>query len=174
MMPSSLIWNPFFGYYTPTQQEEGPSKTQDAVLDLTTVKRSQEEADSLMKKELFDFRKFYKTYQEIASREPTAKKNRKRQLSSGSSDSDQSLIQETKKQRIDNIPVIPKGDFFNSKHVLKERQNPPPNAAQGQKRDCRSKEQKIASIRDSCDCRFCYEDHIIKLRLKRNRTWTHV
>ena len=25
---------------------------------------------------------------------------------------------------------------------------------------------KIESIRESCDCRFCYEDHILKMRLK--------
>ena len=25
---------------------------------------------------------------------------------------------------------------------------------------------KIESIKESCDCRFCYEDHIIKMRMK--------
>ena len=25
---------------------------------------------------------------------------------------------------------------------------------------------KLESIRESCDCRFCYEDHILKMRLK--------
>ena len=34
-------------------------------------------------------------------------------------------------------------------------------------RKTKSKTQKkIAQIREMCDCRFCYEDHIIRMRLK--------
>ena len=25
---------------------------------------------------------------------------------------------------------------------------------------------KISTIKDTCDCKFCYEDHIIRMRLK--------
>lgn len=35
-------------------------------------------------------------------------------------------------------------------------------------------EQKLASIRESCDCRFCYEDHIIKMRLKSSKPWLNM
>ena len=106
---SSLIWNPFFGHYIPTHQAKTSAQSHDIVLDLTTEKRSQD----LVKKETFDFSKFYKTYQQIASREPPVSRNRKRQLSSESSDSDQSIIQETKKPRTEEIL------YDNSNSILK-------------------------------------------------------
>ena len=169
-MPS-VIWNPFFGHYIPTHQTKSTSNIQDIVLDLSTEKRSQDETPDLVKKEPFDFNKFYKTYQQIASREPIASRNRKRRLSSGgsSSDSDKAIIQETKKQRTENFLM---NNCFNSNRVLKEQssiqQEHFSKSARGKK------DQKIASIRDSCDCRFCYEDHIIKMRLKRSKPWLNM
>ena len=165
-MPS-LIWNPFFGHYIPTHQAKTSEQSHDIVLDLTTEKRSRD----LVKKEPFDFSKFYKTYQQIASREPPVSRNRKRQLSTESSDSDQSIIQETKKPRTEEN-LYDNSNSFSSNSLLKgqssRQQEHLTRGTRGQK------EQKIASIRDSCDCRFCYEDHIIKMRLKRSKPWLNV
>ena len=176
-MPS-VIWNPFFGHYIPTHQTKSTSNIQDIVLDLSTEKRSQDKTPDLVKKEPFDFNKFYKTYQQIASREPIASRNRKRRLSSGgsSSDSDKAIIQETKKRRTEDCFQDNKeflmNNCFNSNRVLKEQssiqQEHFSKSARGKK------DQKIASIRDSCDCRFCYEDHIIKMRLKRSKPWLNM
>ena len=30
---------------------------------------------------------------------------------------------------------------------------------------------KIESIKESCDCRFCYEDHILKMRMKTSKPY---
>ena len=172
-MPS-LIWNPFFGHYIPTHQTKVPVlQSHDIVLDLTTEKRSQDETADLVKKEPFDFKKFYKTYQQIASREPPVSRNRKRRLSSGSSDSDQSIIQETKKLRTEET-LYDNRNSFTSNHLQKEQSSRQQEQEHLSKNARGKKEQKIASIRDSCDCRFCYEDHIIKMRLKRSKPWLNV
>ena len=173
-MPS-LIWNPFFGHYIPMHQTKVPLlQSHEIVLDLSTDKASQDKPADLVKKESFDFKKFYKTYEEIASREPPVSRNRKRRLSSGSSDSDQSIIQETKKSRTEET-VYDNGSSFTSNHLRKEQSSRQQEQQEDLSKSVRvKKEQKIASIRDSCDCRFCYEDHIIKMRLKRSKPWLNV
>ena len=169
-MPS-LIWNPFFGHYIPTLQTKTSVQSHDIVLDLSTEKRSQDETADLVKKEPFDFKKFYKTYQQIASREPPVSRNRKRRLSTGSSDSDQSINHETKKPRTEEI-LHDHSNSFNSNILLRGQSSRQQEHLSKSTRG--KKEQKIASIRDSCDCRFCYEDHIIKMRLKRSKPWLNV
>ena len=164
---SSLIWNPFFGHYIPKYQTKTSEQSHDIVLDLTTGKRSQD----LVKKETFDFSKFYKTYQQIASREPPVSRNRKRQLSTESSDSDQSIIQETKKPRTEEILYDNSYSFTSNSRLNGQSSRQQEHLSKGMRGQ---KEQKIASIRDSCDCRFCYEDHIIKMRLKRSKPWLNV
>ena len=50
--------------------------------------------------------------------------------------------------------VQPKTDIFKKSSRKPEKKN-------------RSKTlKKIESIKESCDCRFCYEDHILKMRMK--------
>ena len=177
------IWNPYYGHYRQALPSPGPG--QDQALDLTVSKTEDKPEVMVIKKEPFDFNQFYQTYQQIASRtSPSAvtspPEQRKRRFSSSeSSDSDQSF-QEAKKSKQEEPVIVVKQEPLSSTHIpLAEPQTEALNTRtrQGQKvtKNMKSRtEQKLASIRESCACRFCYEDHIIKMRLKTSKPWLNL
>ena len=151
-------WNPFLAH------QEHPLdlsvKNKGVIAKVNNVKNAQNS---------FDFAKFYLTYYKIASRSSPAylshdnhgpaqnsstirtefRRERKRKFSDNSSET------EGKKVKIDNICENPSDkdkDIKNRKSQNKENS-------------------RFPSIKDTCDCRFCYEDHIIKMRLKTERPW---
>jgi hypothetical protein len=163
------IWNPFIPLGHPVEQEEP--------LDLSAKNNKTRVSEKNVKKmeETFDFAKFYHTYYAISSRSLSAypsyesvsppqtsplllgehKETRKRKHSSSSFESDESVSGDEKKFRVENKTITRNDD-------LKLKTNKKSKPRRGQ---------QMSSIKDSCDCRFCYEDHIIKMRLKTERPW---
>ena len=169
----SNIWNPFIHLSSSSEQEEP--------LDLSVKNQNmhlkRENVKNLEK--TFDFAKFYYTYDQISSRTllvypssyeafgpietsltPVIKINetrkRKSLSSSSETESDDSLSGEEKKIRLENDN---KGTKTKS---LKKNSH---------KENINIKGKHLSSLKDSCDCRFCYEDHIIKMRLKTEKPW---
>ena len=151
------IWNPSIPLSQSVEQEEP--------LDLS-VKSKETQVSLKSLEETFDFAKFYYNYYAISARSLPAypiyelcnpllsgehKENRKRKYSSSTCESDESGSGDEKKSRIET-ETITRIDNLEKKTHKKSKTS-------------------ISSIKDSCDCRFCYEDHIIKMRLKTERPW---
>jgi hypothetical protein len=163
------IWNPFIPLSQSVEQEEP--------LDLTVKTKESQVSEKNVKnmEDTSDFAKFYHTYYSISSRSLPAypsyesfcpnqtspvlldehKETRKRKHSSSTCESDESISGDEKKVIIEN-KIIKRNDDLKRKNHKKSKTR---------------KVHQISSITDSCDCRFCYEDHIIKMRLKAERPW---
>ena len=154
------LWNPFFLPF-PLQQQEEP-------LDLSVKKERSSEPASLVKPN-FDFQKFYDTYCEISSRSlpvlphfdaPKVREDvdeisiRKRKYSTDTCESDETVSGDEKRIKVD--------DQETAKKLTKKSKS---------LKRAKDKNAQISDIKKSCDCRFCYEDHIIKLRLKTEKPW---
>ena len=124
----------------------------------------------------FDFDKFYKTYNQIAERNQivtlnyeqsfypqNVKFDKKRKIPS--SFSERVRIKQVK-QEADNKPENTDTHLLkyqsNSSKIYQLKQSKENVFKNYKKKDS----DKVTSIKDSCDCRFCYEDHIIRMRLK--------
>ena len=158
------MWSPYIVNHSDLSLQEEP-------LDLSM--KTQVESGMGQKAEVknqersFDLWKFYQTYHQISSRSLTyyhaynglaqpfqtsPSITRKRKSSSSSIESEGSESGDEKKIRIEMITGNCKSNYSPS-----------------QKKS--EKVSQIANIKDSCDCRFCYEDHIIKMRLKTEKPW---
>ena len=139
--------------------------------------KSNDQQLAVVKEEQFDFSQFYQTYQQIASRtaplnlSPSYTSERKRRLSSSSDSSSDLSTTDAKRPKVEETleikeeaPTTAPGESVHQKE--RRHRNP-------QSRKSRT-EEKLATIRDSCDCRFCYEDHIIKMRLKSSKPWLNM
>ena len=113
----------------------------------------------------FDFEQFYRTYQAIASRslpappaQPTPvqtspSKTRKRKRPTENFQLAERLTETWKKEKLES--------GVGSKNCESRGK-----LSKSVKSRNKHQKRNLSSIRDSCDCRFCYEDHIINLRLK--------
>ena len=158
------MWSPYIVNHSDLSLQEEP-------LDLSM--KTQVESGMGQKAEVknqgtsFDLWKFYQTYHQISSRswtdypgdygsvqpcQTSPSNTRKRKSSSSSIESEGSESGDEKKIRLE----ITTGNCKS-------------NYSHNQKKS--EKVSQIANIKDSCDCRFCYEDHIIKMRLKTEKTW---
>ena len=166
------IWNPYIIQSELAWQEQPLDlsvKRQDGTDQSTNIKRPEIS---------FDFSKFYQTYQQISSRSWTTypgsfeglsslqtspasqREDRKRKSSGSSSESEDSSSGDEKRVRLLCGEDGTRKEGDNKKHSQKKRKD--------------GAGQQIANIANSCDCRFCYEDHIIKMRLKTERPWMHL
>ena len=84
---------------------------------------------------------------------------RKRKFSDSSSESDEASSEDEKRVEKESGKqnVKDKSKIENYENQIKKK--------------LKIKSSKIPRIKDTCDCRFCYEDHIIRMRLKTERTW---
>ena len=165
------VFNMFTNMWSPYIVKDCDLSLQEEPLDLSM--KTQEEpgmgqkADVKRQERSFDLWKFYQTYHQISSRSLTyypvdyglvqpcqtsPNITRKRKSSSSSIENEGSESGDEKKIRLEIITGNCKSNYS-------------PNQKKSEKVS------QIANIKDSCDCRFCYEDHIIKMRLKTERPW---
>ena len=83
-------------------------------------------------------------------------RKRKSLTSSSGTESDDSVSGEEKKIRLESDKESAKTSSFKMMSHKKVRAR---------------KHNHLSSLKESCDCRFCYEDHIIKMRLKTEKPW---
>ena len=166
---SQHIWHP----WVETAQEQA--------LDLT-VKKDESEVN-VEKQSQFDFVKFYQTYSRIAERENGVDVNCEESFYP----QNVSSWKLEKKRKIFASFPEPVGQNIHQKKIIYEANIQNHRAEEGFLKNCQTLKQndqvkklakkssnktkkksssKIASIKDTCDCRFCYEDHIIRMRLK--------
>ena len=158
------MWSPYIVHHS-----EMPFQVEPLDLSMKKQEKQQTVQHSGVKSQEtnFDFWMFYQTYHQISSRSWSAypgdqdflhpsqtspSNTRKRKSSSSKEDSDDSESGDGKKIRLE-CPNI--NNKSNNSHKKKKI----------------VKVNHIASIKDSCDCRFCYEDHIFKMRIKTKSTW---
>ena len=183
------IWNPFH-----QEQHLHPVKEQDAPLDLSmkgnyynnsqVVKKREADSIAVFDESInrnFDFKKFYSTYYAISARswEQFPMMNQGG-YSAGSVINNEE--QELKKRKLDSSiceldESVSSGDEKRIKledegeGKRKAETNINNNKKKVAKNSRTTKNVQISRIKDSCDCRFCYEDHIMKMRLKTERSW---
>ena len=160
---SQHIWHPWLE----TVQEQAQ--------DLTVKKE-----ESVEKQNQFDFFKFYQTYSRIAKRENGVNMNYEESFYPQDVSS---WKFEEKRKFLADEPVEQNIHHKKIKHEVNSQAH---KAEKGLLKKCQTQKQneqsdksvekssnkskkkssrKITSIKDTCDCKFCYEDHIIRLRL---------
>ena len=163
------VFNMFTNMWSPYIVKDCDLSLQEEPLDLSM--KTQKEAGPGKKPVVrnqginFDFLKFYQTYYQISSRswpacpgdyglvQPIQTSNtRKRKISSNSIASEDSESGNDKKIRLESVTDKNESDYSHKKEKS-------------------GRDREMATIKDCCDCRFCYEDHIIKMRLKTERPW---
>ena len=60
----------------------------------------------------------------------------------------------------------PQEDTARKQEKTREENNNRLLSFEGGRKSKSKTQKKIAQIREMCDCRFCYEDHILRMRLK--------
>ena len=154
---TSNIWNPWVG-----------DSAQEEALDLTVKKERSEENENNLKQ--FNFQQFYQTYSKIAEREnktnngynnifPPQRENIwKRKLPEGfDTPVEKQMCNGLGKEQFkeDKLELE---NITSRKKVTKTENN--------LKKPKKKISVKISKIKETCDCKFCYEDHIIRMRLK--------
>ena len=153
------LWNPWLDAVAAEDQLE-------QALDLTVTKEEQQPAPRQPSQ--FDYQQFYAAYSLIAEREGKLV----------GWDCEGGLVMERwpggELQGGCGNPTL-ETHIKQEKNTSKNKENLrgvkklKPTTAKSAKRSTKSKSRtlnKIASIKQSCDCRFCYEDHIMRMRLK--------
>ena len=154
---SSNIWNPWVG-----------DSAQEEALDLTVKKERSEENENNLKQ--FNFQQFYQTYSKISERENKTNKSYnnifppqteniwKRKLPEG-------FDAPVEKQMCNGLGIeqfkedkLELENITSRKKVTKTENN--------LKKPKKKISVRISKIKETCDCKFCYEDHIIRMRLK--------
>ena len=116
----------------------------------------------------FNFEEFYRTYLAISVRSWNIQQHQGQELP------DKPLAPFP--SRLYQSPVSPpvkrklSGEFDNEAKKLKLETAK--HDAKINKIIKRKKKEEISQIKTSCDCRFCYEDHIKKLRVKSDVPWS--
>ena len=155
------IWNP----WVETGQEEA--------LDLSVKKEGYEEIQETH--DQFDNEKFYKTYNLIAERERIVTLSYEQsfypQNGTSSTFEKKRKLPSTfsgtvgiKKSSQDNKNKQRKVEKYQNNNIKGDQLKQ--SIEQDGKKSKKKDSDKIASIQSSCDCRFCYEDHILRMRLK--------
>lgn len=121
----------------------------------------------------FNFEEFYRTYLAISVRSWHIEQNK------GTEVHDETLAPFP--SRLYHGPVSPvsppvkrklSGEFDNEAKKLKL--DTTKHDAKINRIIKRKKKEEISQIKTSCDCRFCYEDHIRKLRVKSDVPWSSI
>ena len=146
------IWNPWV------------DAIQEEALDLTVKKEETEVYEKPIKQ--FDFAKFYQTYSMIAQRN---------YMGSASYEQNFDAEQETfwgrnnNESFSDSEPAHKKSRRENKKEEISPMINSRRKYYKTVKNSKKTKTKMsgtLSKIQSTCDCRFCYEDHIMKMRLK--------
>ena len=153
----SNIWNPWVG-----------NLVQEEALDLTVKKEKVEENENSFNQ--FNFQQFYQTYSIIAERE------NKTNISYDNFPTQQTEnIWKRKLPTCFDVPVEKKickelgiNPFKDEKLELRNitSRKTISKTENNLKKPKKKISVKISKIKETCDCKFCYEDHIIRMRLK--------
>ena len=118
----------------------------------------------------FDFEEFYRTYLAVSVRSWAIQQHH------GKETHDNSLVPFPTRpfHRPVSPPVKRKllGEFDNGNEAKKLKLDITKQDAKFNKMIKRKKKEEISQIKTSCDCRFCYENHIKNLRVKSDVPWT--
>ena len=111
----------------------------------------------------FNFEEFYKTYLAVSVRSWAIQQHQGKEVPHNPPFPTKSY------HRSVSPPVKRKliGEFDNGNEAKKFKQDSKIN-----KMIKRKKKEEISQIKTSCDCRFCYENHIKNLRVKSDVPWT--
>ena len=115
----------------------------------------------------FDFANFYLTYYKIASRSsPTYLSHDNRGLAQNSL-TNYTEVRMERKRKLSGSSCEAEEEV----EEFKKDYEKDINKTIGQRIMKKKAKIQVSGIKDTCDCRFCYEDHIIKMRLKTERPW---
>ena len=151
----SNIWKPWVG-----------DSVQEEALDLTVKQERSEENENNLKQ--FDFHQFYQTYSKIAENKtnisydnifpPKTENIWKRKLPEGfDTPVDKKMcnklgIEQFKEDKLELKNITSRKKVTKTENNLKKPK--------------KKISVKISKIKETCDCKFCYEDHISRMRLK--------
>lgn len=115
----------------------------------------------------FNFEEFYRTYLAISVRSWVIQQQQDRDVTS------KFLVSNPSRLHGPSSPPVKRklsGEFENEAKKIKLDSTK--QDAKLNKIIKRQKKEEISQIKTSCDCRFCYEDHIKKLRFKSDVPWS--
>ena len=136
-------------------------RVQEEALDLTVKKEQKEEHEKVLNQ--FDFAKFYQTYSLIAQREFHVKYQTNTNFTFNSNLQKEPCEPVYKRRRMDKNSEAHSDEIEPTSIASRAKYEKSDKSLKKSKKKISG---ALSKIKDTRDCRFCYEDHIIRMRLK--------